>query len=470
MLKRHKNQIALFLSLTIILFTSFSSFFSLQTTALGEDSAILKYEVTGVFAGNIRHVIQINNLASATIVGGRLFVPLLKNETSRHLVVIFNFSSADAKHELKILVDDFGNLYAVWNNLRIGGGQGFTVEISYNVVSFGVHYQINPNLMAEYNKSSSLYQAYTQPETLIESDSQEINSTAQNIVGDENNVHEKVSKIYNFVVGHIKYKAQEEEMGALWALRNGVGDCSEFSYLFVALCRAVGIPARVQAGFAFHRETAVVEDGHMWAEYYIENYGWVPVDATWRLSDMLDYLHFGSLRSISAVIPYSNFFFNYSSGPKEEFVKEEQLVSIKPLSKTTFKESFVEDIASSIGEINKAKNVMFLGEILGASTIFPLELSEAYQNLRESMILLQDAIEALERNPQLAWLNAAAALESAEKALNAGWMIIAKLLTIFIGVLTVVTVIAFAFIMKRYGMRLKGSRKAGSTNNNKKLG
>jgi hypothetical protein len=457
MLKNNKRRVICFSSLAIILFTRFYSFFLIQTTALNENSAFLKYEVTAVFTGSFKHVIHINNLAVKAITNGRLFVPLLKNETSRHLILVSNISSTQ-KHD--IFTDNFGNLYAVWNNLKINGGQSFTVEISYNVTSFAVRYQINPILVADYNKSSSLYRVYTQPETLIESDSQEINSTAQNIVGDEDHVHEKVYKIYNFVVKHLNYKAQEDEMGALWALNNGVGDCSEFSYLFVALCRAAGIPARVQAGFAFHHENEVVEDGHMWAEYYIENYGWIPVDATWRLFDTLDYLHFGSLRSISATIPYSNFFFNYSNDSEEESVSEEQMVSIKPLPKTALGDNFVINIANIVAEVARAKNVMFFGKILGASTIFPSEVSEVERSLNESMILLQNAIEALEENSQIAKLNAADALESADRALFASWTIVAKLLTIFVLASTSVMVAVYIFLMKRYGIHLEGSRKA----------
>jgi hypothetical protein len=452
MLKNHKKRIMCFLSLAIVLSVYFYSFSPLQAAVLNEDSVFLKYEVTSVFTGSVKHLIQIRNLAKIAISGGRLFVPLLKNETSRHLILISSISSTQ-KHE--VLIDDFGNLYAVWDNLKINREQSFTVEISYDVTSFGIHYWINLNLVGDYNKSSSLYLAYTQPETLIESSSQEINSIVQSIVGNESNIHEKIYKIYDFVVKYLKYQAQEEEKGALWALKNGVGDCSEYSYLFVALCRAAGIPARVQAGFAFHSEKEVVEDGHMWAEYYLENYGWIPVDAAWRLFDTMDYLHFSSLRSISTVIPYSNFFFNYTSGPREEFVSEKQWVSIKSLPKTSLGNSFVEDAADIVAKIAKAKNVLFLGKVLGASKIFPSEVSEAERVLEESMILLQNAIESLEENLQKALLNAADAAKNADKALHIGWVIIIRLLAIFLGILTLTITVIVVFFMKRYRIRWK---------------
>ncbi len=44
-----------------------------------------------------------------------------------------------------------------------------------------------------------------------------------------------VFKIYSFVTTHLNYGVQDGEKGALWALKNAVGDCSEYSHLFVVL-------------------------------------------------------------------------------------------------------------------------------------------------------------------------------------------------------------------------------------------
>lgn len=66
---------------------------------------------------------------------------------------------------------------------------------------------------------------------------------------------------------------------ALQTLRSRSGDCTEHSYLAVALCRAVGIPARSVYGFVYHN---VSNDkyalcGHQWVEVYI-NGAWYPLD------------------------------------------------------------------------------------------------------------------------------------------------------------------------------------------------
>jgi len=71
-----------------------------------------------------------------------------------------------------------------------------------------------------------------------------------------------------------RYVWPPAERGALAMQRDGRGDCGEFTFLFVAWCRAVGIPARVVLGtWVGGRMRA-----HAWAELFADEVGWVPVD------------------------------------------------------------------------------------------------------------------------------------------------------------------------------------------------
>jgi hypothetical protein len=412
-----------------------------------DDVSLLKYEVNGIFVGSLTQTIQLISNETSTIVDCELFVPLVRNETARHYVVL-NISSSIGQPA--ILNDSSGNKYAYWSHVTIARNQVFSVELNYYVLSFSTHYIIDSSLITDYNRSSELYVKYTQPEELIQSNNAEIVSKAQSLIGNESNIHEKVSKIYNFVITHMRYAAQEEERGALWALEKGVGDCSEYSYLFVALCRAAGIPARVQAGFAFHSINETLEDGHMWAEYYLENYGWIPVDATWRLFDAMDYRHFSSIQSTPEIIPYTNYFFNSTSDLE---LQDEQNLLLQQCPPTVLgAESFIENASKTIQKIMQAKSALFLAQIFGATLIFPSEASKAKQTLLESQINLQNAVDSWEALPHLAQSNVTEALQSAEEALQGVWMLIAELFTLFIGVLAVVMLVVFV-LMKRHQRR-----------------
>ncbi len=79
---------------------------------------------------------------------------------------------------------------------------------------------------------------------------------------------------------NIKYGASTER--ASWILKNRIGTCDEFSSLFIALCRALGIPARYVSGVAYSNIPELEGFGnHAWAEAYFPGYGWVPFDPTY---------------------------------------------------------------------------------------------------------------------------------------------------------------------------------------------
>jgi transglutaminase-like putative cysteine protease len=58
------------------------------------------------------------------------------------------------------------------------------------------------------------------------------------------------------------------------------GKCTDIHSVFVALCRAAGVPTREV--FGIRQGKKAVEDittwQHCWAEFYLPGYGWVPVD------------------------------------------------------------------------------------------------------------------------------------------------------------------------------------------------
>ena len=80
------------------------------------------------------------------------------------------------------------------------------------------------------------------------------------------------------IVKIVKAGYAPEDFGALYALRQRRGDCSEYACLVVALCRAAGIPARMVEGYVSDRSFAPKPmDFHDWAE--------VLVDGQWRVVD-----------------------------------------------------------------------------------------------------------------------------------------------------------------------------------------
>jgi hypothetical protein len=117
---------------------------------------------------------------------------------------------------------------------------------------------------------------FLRPALLIQSDDAKIKSLAKSIVKGEKDRFLQVKMLVNWVHKNLKKEASFGMPSALDVLASGGGDCNEHTILFVALARAVGIPAKVifgvahESGYFFY---------HAWAEVYIG--GWVQVDPTW---------------------------------------------------------------------------------------------------------------------------------------------------------------------------------------------
>jgi len=127
---------------------------------------------------------------------------------------------------------------------------------------------------------------YTSPQPYWEVRHPQIKSIAQEITTPEG--------VYNYVVKTLQYdykgaSDKDTRLGAASVLSHpSRAVCLEFTDLFVALARAVGIPSRSVEGYAFtqdsiRRPTSPNGDIlHAWPEYYDEvKKAWVMVDPTW---------------------------------------------------------------------------------------------------------------------------------------------------------------------------------------------
>ncbi|MBU0898523.1 MAG: transglutaminase-like domain-containing protein [Nanoarchaeota archaeon] len=139
----------------------------------------------------------------------------------------------------------------------------------------------------------------------------EIRAKAKEIVEDSEDSFEVVTRLSHWIYTNIKYDISLGDVikDSEWIYENGRGTCDEFATLFIAMARAVGIPARYIAGVTY---TQGGWGYHGWAEVYLD--GWVPVDPTWDEIGWLDATHisFGKFLD-SADIVMKSAYKTYSS-------------------------------------------------------------------------------------------------------------------------------------------------------------
>lgn len=125
------------------------------------------------------------------------------------------------------------------------------------------------------NSNNSKLADFLKNEKYLEKSHDDIRNIAGDIEG--RTEEEIVKKIFDYVIDNMEYiKHGRREWGAVMALHKGKGDCSEYSDLFVALCRAKKIPARIITGYLIQPDLTSIK--HNWAEVYLNDYGWVPFE------------------------------------------------------------------------------------------------------------------------------------------------------------------------------------------------
>ena len=124
---------------------------------------------------------------------------------------------------------------------------------------------------------------YLKRSQYVESDDPCVVALTKQAVGSEKDAWKAAKKIEKFVSEHVSDKnLSVGYASAAEVARSKAGDCSEHAVLVAAMCRAVGIPARVVAGLVYadsFGDQQNIFGPHAWAEVNIAG-KWYGLDAT----------------------------------------------------------------------------------------------------------------------------------------------------------------------------------------------
>jgi len=106
-----------------------------------------------------------------------------------------------------------------------------------------------------------------------------IQIAARTAVGTESNPYWMMRAIHKYIRERLTYELAGGWNVAPKVLERGNGSCSEYTFVFIAMCRAVGIPARYVGAAVIRGDDASTDEYfHRWSQVYLQGYGWVHVD------------------------------------------------------------------------------------------------------------------------------------------------------------------------------------------------
>jgi transglutaminase-like putative cysteine protease len=121
---------------------------------------------------------------------------------------------------------------------------------------------------------------YLQSSYFITSADPKVREHSRRAVGHEEDPWRKALRIERWVHDHMHAVNDEALATADHVARTLEGDCTEYSMLMAAMCRAAGVPARTAVGLIYaDTKKGPVFAFHMWTEVWVRG-RWVPLDAT----------------------------------------------------------------------------------------------------------------------------------------------------------------------------------------------
>lgn len=166
---------------------------------------------------------------------------------------------------------------------------------------------------------------YLEPEDLVESDDPVLIAKAEALTAGAKDSWDAALRLCRFVAQEITYEVPGGS--ARYTLDTRRGECGSHARLLTALCRGVGIPARVVGGCMYVPMRGGSFGQHGWNEIYMGDAGWVTVDSTVKEIDFVDsgHIRLGVNASFS---PQSMEVLDYRAGSMEMGTRTAGLVSI----------------------------------------------------------------------------------------------------------------------------------------------
>jgi transglutaminase-like putative cysteine protease len=183
---------------------------------------------------------------------------------------------------MDFVTDNWGQKTAHYKFRNIPAGETRLVEMTTTATTYDVRYFIFPEMVGQLSDiPEEISSKYLENNEKFQYDHPTIQNAVEMVVGDETNPYWMVRKIFNYIIENMYYEMSGGWNTAPTVLERGNGSCSEYTFVFISMCRAVGIPARYVGSVVVRGDDASMDDVfHRWAEVYIPNFGWIPVDGS----------------------------------------------------------------------------------------------------------------------------------------------------------------------------------------------
>ena len=217
----------------------------------------------------VQSSVDIKNASGGADSGLYLWVPRVQENSTQREVQLLN---QDPPAE----IENYNGLMLVYLK-GIGKIKNRRVAQTFIVDRYAMDTKIDPDkVRSAYETERPLYKAYTSSNAFTPARDKDLGQQVLAVVGKEKNPYLKAQRIYSYLLEKMVFNAEKAQNEALVGYEEGAGGAYTYATLYVAMLRSTGIPSRTIAGYVITDDRTAVP--HFWCEFYLEGYGWVPVD------------------------------------------------------------------------------------------------------------------------------------------------------------------------------------------------
>jgi len=151
--------------------------------------------------------------------------------------------------------------------------------------------EVNVRKVAPFSeKKRLLYTANIQSDDCVPASAPQVTQLAKEIIKQEKNPYKQAQLVYKFFLSQytLLSRVRTGDVSPLDLISSKQGDAYDFAVIYTAVLRSLKIPAKPVSGIVV--DSQLQPHTHWWCEFYIENFGWVPVDPA--MGSGLQYIQF----------------------------------------------------------------------------------------------------------------------------------------------------------------------------------
>jgi len=220
---------------------------------------------------------RVTNNGPDTLKDVDIYIAIPKSRPNQALskTPVFTPSPAD------FVTDKWGQKFAHFKTKDLEQGKSLDVSMKVYATLFAVRYHIDPNIVGSLKSiPAKIRRQYLVDGSKFQIKHPSIKKHLKAALNGEKRPYWMIRKIARYIGDNMRYELTGGWNIAPTVIDRGTGSCSEYTFVFIAMCRAAGIPARYAGAMVVRGDDASTDEVfHRWAEVYLPGYGWIPADA-----------------------------------------------------------------------------------------------------------------------------------------------------------------------------------------------